>query len=261
MSGGGPRGDALAALAQLDRQLHPPEAMITTLDPRRQRATGLVELVHQLVPPPRVQPLADALARGLSAIVRAMLAAFPGNLLWDLDGIAGALVRDARGLEDHAGVLVAAAQLEVDAARIAELQAVFGGGTTIRFRYVHDFVYGYDWAKWVRRDPDARSDVGPYAREFIAAMHERGAQLLALIEQDDATYPRLRDAAPRNPFPFSREPAAELTLHRALAAAGQVPVAAWRCDAPRAWAPDPAAARVACAARLGLACGDPLRTG
>jgi hypothetical protein len=67
------------------------------------------------------------------------------------------------------------------------------------------------------------------------------------------TYPTLRDERPRNPFPFSREPDAELALHRALAASGEIPVEAWRADARPQWRRDYAELRIARARELGLA--------
>jgi hypothetical protein len=56
----------------------------------------------------------------------------------------------------------------------------------------------------------------------------------------------------RNPFGFSREPDDELALHRALAAAGAIPVEAWRIDAQPRWDLDFAARRLAQARALGL---------
>ena len=41
-------------------------------------------------------------------------------------------------------------------ARMARLQHAYGRDTPIHFSYVHDFVYGYDWAKWVARGTDTR---------------------------------------------------------------------------------------------------------
>ncbi|MCA9707587.1 MAG: aldo/keto reductase [Myxococcales bacterium] len=120
--------------------------------------------------------------------------------------------------------------------QIAALQDLFGQGTAIRFRYVHDFVYGFDWAKWVARDPAARASVGPFEPPFLAFMLERGHQLLQLIADGrDRKYPPLPDDRPRNPFGFSREPEAEIALHQSLAADGLLPVEAWRVDAQPRW--------------------------
>jgi hypothetical protein len=49
------------------------------------------------------------------------------------------------------------------------------------------------------------------------------------------SYPPLPDGRARNPFAFSREPADELALFRALAEHDAVPVPAWRLDAHPQW--------------------------
>jgi hypothetical protein len=108
---------------------------------------------------------------------------------------------------------------------------LYGQQSPIRFRYVHDFMYGFDWARWVRRDPEAREGVEPFGLEFLRQTEGRGRDIGTLIEADDELYPRLEDGVSRNPFPFSREPQDELALYRLLAERGCVPVQAWCLDA------------------------------
>jgi hypothetical protein len=92
-------------------------------------------------------------------------------------------------------------------------------------------MYGFDWARWVRRDPGARGLVEPFGIEFLRQTEGRARDIIALIEADDDWYPRLAEGESRNPFPFSREPEDELPLYRLLAARSDVPVEAWRTDA------------------------------
>ena len=92
-------------------------------------------------------------------------------------------------------------------------------------------MYGFDWARWVRRDPGARGGVEPFSVDFLRETESRGQDIIALIEADDDWYPKLADGDSRNPFPFSREPDDELPLYRLLAERGDVPVEAWRLDA------------------------------
>ena len=75
---------------------------------------------------------------------------------------------------------------------------------------------------------------------------------LGLIAIDDPVYPGLPDEQARNPFPFSREPDGELRLHRALAARGLIPIAAWDPDALPVWSRPFAALRAELATELGL---------
>ncbi|WP_157595128.1 hypothetical protein [Plesiocystis pacifica] len=163
---------------------------------------------------------------------RPQLDAFPGNLFWDLDLIAADVLR--QGLESAGGPDGAAALALVEDrfARMVRLQALYGRGTAINFTYVHDFVYGFDWAKWVRREPSVQRDVpGPFSAEFLGYMERRGHELLELIAADDGKYPTLAAGVPRNPFPFSREPAAEVELHAELARRDLIPVPTWDAGA------------------------------
>ena len=84
----------------------------------------------------------------------------------------------------------------------------------------------------------------------------RGHELLALIAQRDEKYPPLADDRPRNPFGFSREPDAEVAIHRDLAARDLIPVEAWRWDAaPRFDRPFADLRRERAVAHGGLAVG------
>ncbi|HEY8376846.1 MAG TPA: hypothetical protein VIK91_10170 [Nannocystis sp.] len=185
-------------------------------------------------------PLADELRAGLRAIEAAAAAAFPENLFWDLEFLAASLVREG------AGAMTALAR------RIAGLQGLYGQHTVIRFRYVHDFLYGYDWAKWVQREPATRHAVAPFAPAFIAHQERRARELEELIAADDAVYPRLPEGQVRNPFPFSREPEAEAQLLRDLARRGLLPVEAWDPGAAPRWDRPYADLRVERARALGL---------
>lgn len=235
---------ALAVLAEAEAQTvgwsH------ATLDPERTRTRGLVEVCASVLTPDDDPVVVMALARGLADIHVAQARSFPDNLFADCDYMAASLIHRARAADDPAD------HLDATCGQIARLQRLYGCETTICFRYVHDFVYGYDWAKWVGREPDARAEVLPYDREFLAHMEERAHELLALIRSDDAVYPTLPKGQERNAFPFSREPADEAALHRALVQRGELPVAAWERAARPAWDRPYAALRAAQAERMGL---------
>lgn len=221
-----------------------------SLAPGRRTATPLVDLLSVVAADLDSPETASALERGLCTLALAQLEHFPGNLFWDLDFVAhdaAAQARRAPEPVDHLDGLFAL---------MAELQRVYGRTTAIHFRYVHDFSYGFDWAKWVRREPAQDGSVGPFDLGFLGYMKRRADELLALIERDDRTYPRLDDEAHRNPFPFSREPEAEIELHRSLATTGDVPVPAWRgleAGETLVWDRDYAVHRVERAKQLGLA--------
>lgn len=228
---------AIARLAEVDGGLR--DVARSSMAPDRERATSfeaLGEIVLRGVGPRR----AEVFAEGFDRLARAVRESFPENLFWDFDRLAGVLARapeDAmRGAFDD----------------LVQLHELFGRATAIRFRYVHDFLYGYDWAKWVARDPEARADLDPYSPAFFAAMLSRGRELLALIAEDDPKYHRLRGEGHRNPFGFSREPSAERALHRRLAARGAIPVEAWRVGGAARWDLDFYGMRERCAEELRL---------
>jgi hypothetical protein len=213
------------------RMLEAEVGPLATLDPTRELATPLID-VHERalarLDPSSAAQLARPLGNGLCELALAQLDAFPGNLFWDLDLIAVAIIEQARPLPTMAAIQHVVQQF----ARMAELQRLYGRSTPINFAYVHDFVYGYDWAKWVAREPDVQADVPePFAPRFLAHMRVRAHELLELIAADDAKYPALVDDHTRNPFPFSREPADEISLHRELARRDLIPVPTWDVDA------------------------------
>lgn len=216
----------LSPLEAAEARLAKAYGVLGTLDPERAAATPPTALFRALAPRCAGLPaMAEALAEGLVALADATIEHFPDNLFFDVDALAAGLLRGAR----DAGELTRAFDV------VVKLHARFGCQTSIRFRYVHDFTYGFDWAKWVRRDPAARAAVGPFDPAFLEAMLVRGEELRALIAADDPKYPRLPDARPRNPFGFSRDPDDERRLHRALAAEGLLPIAAWTLDPTPIW--------------------------
>lgn len=221
-----------------------------TLDPDRPRATPLATLVATVTTDPtRDARVVEAFAHGVADVADAILENFPDNIFWDLDGVLSTLwggpCADERG---------DASVREVTRAMV-ELQEMFGRHGPIRFRYAHDFLLGYDWARWVRRDPASRAGIGPFDRAFLDRMRRRGGELLALIDDDDRKYPRLDGPEHRNPFGFSREPGDEARLLEDLAARALVPVRVWSREATPRWDQPFAELREARARALGMAAG------
>jgi len=235
-------------LERLDGELRARSVLRLSLDPERREATPLARLGDTIAErvPSLDEPALEALATGLREGVEAIVDNFPDNLLWDLDYLVAALARDA------AARATPMRYLRDQLTLAAELHRMFGRHSTIRFRYIHDFIYGYDWAKWVRRDPGPRRAHGPFSPTFLAYTEQRGRELVALIAADDDKYRRLaEDEVARNPFGFSREPRAELAIHRDLARRGLIPVEAWRWDATPRWDDDFAERRRERAVALG----------
>jgi hypothetical protein len=229
-------------LAELDARIEQRPFGALTLDPSRSSASSLTDLVATLADP-RQSP---HLAATASSVADAQLQSFPDNLFWDFDFYLASVHRDASAAPDYAGYLANVTHMTV------ALMRAHGQQSTIRFRYVHDFMYGFDWARWVRRDLGARNLVEPFGLDFLRQLESRGRDIVTLIEADDDLYPRLPEGVSRNPFPFSREPDEELPLYRLLTERRDVPVQAWRLDAQPDAGRDYDQLREDAAASLGL---------
>lgn len=208
--------------------------MAESLDSQRRAATPIARLARS-----------EVVALGLRRIDEAIVRHFPHNLFADLDLVAATL----ESLRQRHGDAAALARAD----RIAEVHAVFGQETPLRFRYTHDFLYGFDWARWVAREPATRREVGPYDDAFLDYSTQRAAELCALVAQHDRKYGPLEGEAHRNPFPFRRDPEAERVLHRALAASDGIPVRAWDPESRPVWDRPFSPEREARAEALGLA--------
>ncbi|MGB8331862.1 MAG: hypothetical protein WCE62_17175, partial [Polyangiales bacterium] len=221
-------GMSARAINETDTELAEIEARIQnsprgplTLDPDRAVASSLTDVVASLADSNQSSHLAAA----ATAVARAQLQSFPENLFWDFDFYLASIHRHACAAPDYARYLDDVTDITVG------LMRLYGQQSPIRFRYVHDFMYGFDWARWVRRDPGRRGGVEPFGLAFLRQTESRGRDIGTLIEEDDDWYPRLQDGVSRNPFPFSREPDDELVLYRLLAERRSVPVEAWCLDA------------------------------
>jgi hypothetical protein len=224
------RQSALEQLGAMDDSLarHSP---LSSLCPGRERATSLRTLGEQLLPPDATLEVLAAFAASVCGIAAAIQRNFPGNLFWDLDFMAARLLQ----IHPLAAPTDRAAAIERTAQAIISLQDLFSHASLIQFRYAHDFLYGFDWAKWVGRKPESRAHVEPFGLEFVQRMAQRGMEILALIAQDDDKYPLIGPRSDRNPFRFARDPHAEALIHRDLAEHDLLPLAAWSADAEPVW--------------------------
>jgi len=206
---------ALEPLRAADQAIAEVAGRARTLKPDGCNATSLEQLGRSALQQ-RDPGIADAFTGGLAAIAEAMVDSFPETLFWDLDFMASEILR-----QDHPE------RIEQLCTEVAQLQLQYGRHSVLAFRYLHDFIYGYDWAKWVMRAPEERHGVRPFDPAFISYLRKRGEELVTLIEHDDAKYPKLPDGRSRNPFGFSREPSHEALLFSDLAARGLLPIRAW----------------------------------
>ena len=206
-----------------------------TLHPERAHASSLLTLWQRSVKRDDSPDLKRALAESLPLIALSIAEHFPENIFWDLDFLAMSLIEQARQVATESSDRAGIERMHETTALLLDVQARYGVNSAIRFRYVHDFIYGYDWARWVAREPRTRTAIGPYDPIFVQRMRDRSQELVELILANDETYPLLGQNETRNPFGFSREPAAESALLSELARAELIPVRAWLTDPVPQW--------------------------
>ncbi len=222
-----------------------------SLAPGRLSPTSLCSLGAQLLP---LVPLDRHLDWGerMLLVVQAVLRNFPENIFWDLDHLAREFARFAEE-EPTSGSRTGHSRLEEASSQLAALCESFGRFSPLSFRYAHDLLYGYDWARWVARAPEERADEGPYSPAFLGFLLLHGQELHETIAKgNDPRYPPLPSGYPRNAFGYSRQPDDEVRLHAALARAGWLPIEAWSSEARPRWDRDYLGARAAAVANLGI---------
>ncbi|MGY8826867.1 MAG: ferrochelatase [Candidatus Latescibacterota bacterium] len=196
-----------------------------SLAPNRDGATTCHALCSTLLKTETDTRLVRVFTQGMRDLEKGLFAHFPHNIYGDLDYFAATVLYDVRAQKKPSAHLLSLFALT------AELLELYGCHSTIHFRYAHDFLYGFDWARWARKAAQKRRDSSPFSYEFLLYLKKRGHELLTLIAKDDAKYPRLTRHQNRNPFAFSRTPDDEKRLHQTLAVDALVPVEAWRIDA------------------------------
>ncbi len=213
-------------------------AQTQSLDPCGRQTTALDVIANHLLPPDQQAAWLDAmrLIRDVSYLN------FPETIFWDFEFLGASLLRE---FPDPS-------ELHNRAKQICRLQKLYGQNSIIRFRYVHDFVYGFDWAKWVLREPETRHLHGPFSAAFLDYIENRAHELVELIHSDDEKYPKLEGGEPRNPFVFSREPSDERRLFETLAKRDLIPVKAWTYNSAPVWNRPFAALRAELAVELGI---------
>jgi hypothetical protein len=213
----------------------------SSVAPGRMVVPTPAELAEEIIAASEDVERIRAFARALGEIIRAVAENFPGNIFWDLEYLASCLWQATH-----------APEIGDFARRVTSLCSGFGNRSRLRFRYAHDFLYGYDWARWVNRKPEERADIGPFDPRFFDYLEARQKTLLDLIDRNDEKYAPLNGPEFRNPFTFTREPHEEVQLHKLLAQVDLIPLKAWRFDGERRWDLPFTEMRAKIADRLGL---------
>ncbi|MBE9008443.1 hypothetical protein IQ259_26190 [Fortiea sp. LEGE XX443] len=201
-----------------------------SLNPQKKLITSFADLGNLIAEETTNIQLISNLQNTLELILDAQLENFPKNIFWDCDFMVSSIVQQAVAMGDDA-----VAFLQTFANKMVTLSKLFGMKQEIRFCYVHDFMYGFEWARWVQKEPQTRAHLEPFSLIFLDYLLAKGQELIYRIHLDQVTHYKLCDTGFRNPFPFSREPEDEYRLFTYLASEGLIPIAAWKWNTQPVW--------------------------
>ncbi|BDA79390.1 hypothetical protein LPTSP3_g23200 [Leptospira kobayashii] len=154
-------------------------------------------------------------------IVDSVVDHFPENIFWDFDYMIMKIVGNSAYSEQGFRQ-----SMDLTVEKILNIFFIFGKNSSIKFRYIHDFIYGYDWLKWMLEKKHPGDEIDPYGVSFLDYIGHRGMEMISLIAKNDSNYPELNGLY-RNPFLFSRSDEDEIHLLKDLAASGNIPIEAW----------------------------------
>jgi hypothetical protein len=201
-----------------------------TLNPHKTLITNFVELENLITTITTDEEFILALRDTLELIIYAQVQNFPENIFWDFDFLVSSMVRQALVADEGAIYF-----LESFGQKMNLLIELFGSKQEICFRYVHDFMYGFEWARWVQKEPENRANSDPFNLVFLDYLLMKGEKLIRQINCGQVTSYKLGNTGYRNPFDFSREPEDESLLFNYLAREKLIPVEAWKWDTSPVW--------------------------
>jgi hypothetical protein len=214
----------------IDEVLAQQSVNLLSLSPQKTLITSFAELENLIAEQNSNLQIITAIQETLESIVRTQLQNFPENIFWDFDFLVSSMLRQALTAEEGAITF-----LKVFGEKMISLTEMFGNKTEIRFRYVHDFMYGFEWARWVQKEPQNRAHVEPFSLVFFDYLLVKGKELLQRINHGQVISYKLCETGYRNPFTFSREPEDEYRLLTCLAEEELIPVAVWNWNASPVW--------------------------
>ncbi|NEQ54064.1 MAG: hypothetical protein F6K11_28690 [Leptolyngbya sp. SIO3F4] len=201
-----------------------------SLAPGKGTATSFHDLGIQLLARSTDNDLLTRFCLSFLEINKAQLYHFPQNIFWDADYLF------FNAYKEISAAVNQLAYLEKYTELMLKLLALFGKHSSIKFRYLHDFIYGFDWAKWVKKDIKSRKSIQPFSYNFLQIMYQRGQELELLIEQNDTKYHQLGvEQQFRNPFLFLRDPKEETSLMKQLANVDLIPIKTWEINDSPIW--------------------------
>lgn len=201
-----------------------------SLNPDKFISTSFAELGDFIVQTTDDVQFIQVFRNTLEGILKSMLHNFPENIFWDFDFFVRSILRQGLTSKKEYNYFFKSFQDKIEL-----VMDLFGNQSEICFRYLHDFTYGFDWARWVNNEPQARNSIEPFSPTYLDYLLSRGQDILTSIYSNDLKYHRLPRNSYRNPFSFPREPEDETCLFKKLAKRKLIPVAAWDWNASPVW--------------------------
>lgn len=234
----------MSVFSTIDSYLNQANIHRASLCPNRSTATSFTVLDQQSHWPDATWR--EAVGNCFLAIAKAQVKAFPENIYWDFDYMLEYLLQAAQKAATPFDYIERFEQ------QLVRLMDLFGQHSVIRFRYVHDFSYGFDWARWVKKAPETRKSIAPFSFTFLDYIECRGAELMELIAQNDEKYHQMQGPQHRNPFGFSRAPSDEQRLLSEMAQENLIPIKLWDRTQLPDWEPNYANIRKERATQMGI---------
>ncbi|MEH2022264.1 hypothetical protein [Nostoc sp.] len=214
----------------IDQILAQQSVNLLSLSPQKTLITSFAELGNVITKKNTEIQIITTINETLESIVRTQLQNFPENIFWDFDFLVSSMLRQALTADNGAVNF-----LKIFGEKMVCLTEMFGNKTEMRFRYVHDFIYGFEWARWVQKEPQKRAHIEPFSLLFLDYLLVKGKELLQRINHGQVGSYKLCETGYRNPFTFSREPEDEYRLLTYLAEEQLIPVAVWNWNASPVW--------------------------
>ena len=208
----------LSKLAQIDLEFRKAIPFPKSLNPELDEPRTLCEIFCVLFADKECSDLWGDFLSVTEQIIRSQFVHYPQNIFWDFDYLLFYIWS-----QKNKDVLFAIAN------KILNVQLYYSSNSSINFAYIHDFIYGYDWDRWVRKDIKNRHLVGLYDLKFLSYLEKRGLQIIGSIG-NDKRYPVLVKNENRNVYNFNRHSAAEIKTLTSLAKEENIPIQSWLID-------------------------------
>ncbi|NCN10043.1 MAG: hypothetical protein GW938_09390 [Leptospira sp.] len=216
----------LNQLEEIDRILINNSISYLSLCPDKKYATPIKKLIEQEQENFETDADINNWIDFCHKLIEESVSNFRENIFWDFDFLIHSLVIEYKVSS------IKQEFIENRKEKIKSIFRLFGSKSLIRFKYLHDFLYGYDWYKWQTQSQESSNELKPFGDSFLNYIESRGKELIELIERNDTNYPALENEESRNPFYFSRDKEEETLLWKSLAKDNLIPIPSWQRKIP-----------------------------